>query len=590
MPRLKLFATVLALGVCLFPFSTFANPWNIIGFDSAGIGRGNALAGGAQGASSVYYNPAGLIKQKRRDVSFSYVYAHPLLRYQPDENTDLLDLSAFEPIDMATACASASNQDDCESDIERYNQYVNGVNGTADTKGLRQAVQDLYQRSIDGAENPRDLHGATIGMAMPLAINPEEAFAAAGIGIFVPFGPILYQRIKGPTTPYFLEYDDFPHRIVVDAAGAIEVIEGLRLGVGADILVNVNANVDITTILPPEFSIGNILSPDPNFQDILFYIDGKVDLPITITPIAGIQYSPTDWVDVGVRFRNEQRVDINAQVDLLLESAFGTRTIPAEILAGGLFTPRQVAGGFAFYPLDGLSVMADVTWKQWSRYIPPFAIEANIGGTALAQSACDLVNTFQDLDELVGDILSSIDLGSLVSGDTAQDMICSLVDSAIPSDISISVWDKNDKNNKLKDIIAPSFGIAYEKDKIIASAGYQFDPNPVPEQNGIFNILDADTHMVSGYLQYQILSFATAGVHLQYQMLKTTHTAKSSQRILSQTNDADGYPDAEFDEPIQALSELEDLVRNPQILTPGYPGYEVGGGYLTVGLQFNLIF
>lgn len=583
-----------ALSVCalvgLQPLSVTANPWAVIGFDSASIGKGNALTGGASGAASVYYNPAGLIKQKKRDIAFSYIYGHSLLNYNPQNNPDFLNLSSFDPIDI-NICSSESSEavrTECESDIERYNQYINGVNGTSDFDGLRQSYENLYSHIKRRAEQTRDLHGVTIGMSVPLALNPEEAFVAFGLGIFVPLGPIIYYRIKGPTSPYFLDYDDSPHRIVVDAAGAIEIFDGLRLGVGADIFANVGANVDASLFLPPEMSIGSIIAPAPNFQDIMFYVDGSVKVPISITPIAGVQYSPVEWVDLGVRFRNQQKVNIKANADIIVESAFGTSTIPIQVLAGGLFTPRQIAGGFAVHPLDGLSLFADATWKQWDQYTPPFAAEVNIGGQGLSEGACNLIKTFQDLDEQVLDLIESLDLDLPIKVD--QNGVCQLVDDLIDDDIRISVWDRKDRRNRFKNVIAPAFGAQYTKEKLLATLGYQFDPTPVPNQTSIFNILDANTHIVSTYFQYQILSFVTAGFHAQYQLMANRTTNKDRARILDQTNNSDGFPDAEFDYNNATLSKFQDAVEGRQILTPGYPGYSVGGGYISVGIQFNLIF
>ena len=572
--------------IALQPVPVAANPWAIIGFDSASIGKGNALTGGASGAAATYYNPAGLIKEKKRDISFSYIYAHSLLNYDTQPNPDFVDLSGLNPVNID--CSVEANPRACETDVERYNQYVNGINGTSDARGLRTAYEDLYAKIERRTEQTRDLHGVTIGMAIPLALNPEDAFAAFGVGIFVPLGPIIYYRVKGPTSPYFLDYDDSPHRIVIDAAGAIEIVEGLRVGIGADIFANVAANVDATILLPPEFTIGNILAPEINFQDIMVYVDGSVKVPITVTPIAGIQYSPNKWVDLGVRFRNEQKVNVKADAALVLESAFGTDRVPIEILAGGLFTPRQLAGGFAFYPMEGLSLYADATWKQWDRYLPPFAAEINVGGSALGSGACNLVKTFQDLDELVFDVVEDIDLP--IDIDLDQEGVCDLVKDLVPEDINISLWDRKDRRNKFKNVISPALGASFTKDKLLLSGGYQFDPTPVPAQTGIFNILDANTHILNTYVQYQILSFATVGVHAQYQLMANKTTTKSRQRILDQTSDSDGYPDAEFSYPNESMANLQSAVAGTQVLSPGYPGYTVGGGYLSVGLQFNLIF
>ncbi len=580
-----------------------ANAWSYIGYDGQSMGKGGALTGGAAGPAALFYNPAGLIKEKQREGVVSYMHGEPLMTYAPLRNDHFLDFSNFSLIDsgdITSTCGTSDEDDTCVKDFTRYNNYLEraaGI-GNPDSSGVRGAFQRLYQDVRRKAENPDRVNGITLGGSVPLAIDPEDAFAAAGVSIFLPLGPIIYQRIKGPTTPYFLKYDDAPHRIVVDIGGAVEVMEGLRLGIGVDVLVDVSAGIDANVILPAELRIGSLLNPQPNLADITFLVDGFVELPPVFAPVAGIQYSPADWVDLGVSFRDQQNVNVKADTLLILDSPFGTQEIPAEVLTGGVFTPRQLGGGFAFYPIDGLGLFADATWKQWSKYRPPFAVEANISGAGISGGACDLIRTFADLEEQINTLIPS-DFEDFVS--IGPDEICRLIDDNFGDDIEISVWDPSDNRNQLNNTVSPAFGVSYGQEKWEGSVGYRYEPTPVPTQDGIFNILDADTHVYSGFFEYQVHSFVTVGTYAQYRQISPTTTRKSEDRVLSQTNDSDAFPDLD-DEPSNGpedagfetvdpqLQELADYVDGTQILSPGYPGYKLSGGYLSVGLQVNVIF
>lgn len=587
MLRFRPLVTAFAVASCVASFvaePASANSWSVFGFDGHSMARGNALTGGAKGAQAVYYNPAGLIREKKRDISLSFYHGEPLLKYEVDPTDDLLDLSGFATFTTAEINARCGNDQSCIDDYDRYNDYVRGG------QTVSEAYERLRARAVRRAKNAHRVDNVNLSGALPLAINPENAWAAAGVGVSLPIGPITYQRLKGPTTPFFLRYDDTPQNLSAIVGAGIEPIDWLRLGIGVMLFADLSINLNAHLLLPPELFI-EPLELSANFQDIQLYLDGEATMPLSISPTAGIQISPAPWVDIGIAFREQQRADIKADSTIAVETPLGVNAIPVEVLAGAIFTPREVAAGFSFYPLAGMAIMADVTWQQWSRYIPPFAIEANIAGVGGA--ACDLIGSVQNLDPLLRDVVGS--LGSLAESlpfDLNSDGICDFVEDIIPSNINIATFDRNDPDNVYNDTIVIGFGFEYGKDDWQIATGYRYEPTPIPAQTGIFNVLGADTHSLGAGFNYKVLSFASIGLFSQYRMLKSTYTRKSDARIDDELA-ADAYPDIEdanFGNGDETLAALQELVDGKQVVTPGYPGYTVGGSFLSVGLQANIWF
>src|SRR5690606_18658710 len=128
-------------------------------------------------------------------------------------------------------------------------------------------------------ESPRNMWGVTVGGVLPVAYDPDDAWLSVGGAVFVPLGPVVYQRLRTPDMPFFMRYDDGPHRVVINAGAAAELPGNFRIGVGADLLVDVVASPEVGLIVPPEVTIIDGISVNPNFSDFRFYADGTIKLP-----------------------------------------------------------------------------------------------------------------------------------------------------------------------------------------------------------------------------------------------------------------------------------------------------------------------
>ncbi len=560
--------------------SASANAWEYVGFNGRSIAMGGAMIGGAEGAASAFYNPAGLIRGKKRGGELTFMAGIPLLSLDTKENKELTALAERDKLsEDSCAAVDEKNQADCVRTINKHNRYI----------GSAKEHLAFNKRLIDQAINPKTLYGVTLGGVLPLAYDPKDAFIAVGGAAFIPIGPVAYQRIKSPTVPYFLRYDDGPHRIVINAGASAELPYGIRLGAGAGFLVDISAFAEANIFIPPEL----LVLPEPNIQDIRFVAQGTVQLPISIFPVAGLQYEPAPWINIGISYRHKQEVNIELDGELAVYSGRDTvDKIPLSIATSGVFTPTSVGGGVSLIPIDGLTINVDATWKQWSKYNPPFSIDLQIAG--LQEAACSVVDSVDQLPGLL-DALPDEFRGILENDDGDLDL-CQLIQDTLPAEVETNTYSTN---TKIKDVVEIATGVEYIiDDSYIVSGGYRFQPTPIPDQTGIYNILDADTHVLSGRfaVNWQGVNIGLFG---QYSLLasrkvkKVSSGATSSQDQLAAvdqdvSNDATfSYSDANIAESLTAIEELSADARYANAL---YPEYTIGGGFLTVGLEVSMDF
>lgn len=571
----RILAVVLG-GVLAAPVPAWAHAWEYLGFSSESIAMGGAMIGGAKGASSAFYNPAALIRGRTRGGELSVLAGIPLMNVTAGDNAALEEVANLPDL-PSNGCADldAEGLVDCNRAVAKYDRYRYAAQGHLDYN------KKLYEK----AAQPRSIYGATVGGVLPLAFDPKDAVLAVGGAVFVPIGPVVYQRIKSPSIPYFLRYDDGPHRVVINAGLSGELPFGLRLGIGADMLVDVLASIDANIFVPPELFI----LPEPNLQDLRFEGEGAVELPIAVSPTAGLQYEPAPWINLGLLFRYEQNVKINLDGNIIVHTGRASpNKIPVSVATSGTFTPTTVGGGVSLLPIEQLTINIDAAWKQWSHYEPPFSVDLQISG--IADTACNVIENIDQLPEILE--LIPEDLKSFIP----EDGVCGLIKQVVPSEISANPYSSK---TKFKDVVEISLGVKYgfKKDQYSLSGGYKFLPTPVPDQTGIYNILDSDTHVLSGGVgaTWQGINFSLFG---QYRMLSER---KFEKRLIPSTTtddfadfDQDALPDASFSysNPVIAsgLTTLEDSTAGIQYATPGYPSLTIGGGYLTVGAEASMSF
>lgn len=577
----------------LFSSPLSASPWIIFGFDGPSIGLGNAMAGGVSGPASSVYNPAGLAHTSGLESEVSLFYARPFLSYSQNPNPQLQDFSEFTLLDDKTICVGPRDNDDCRLAIARYNRYITGA------KSLYTYEQELNDRIVERTESPLPLKALSLGASysIPREFVPfPVAFGGALFALLDPFA-VLYQRIKGTTTPYFLRFDDTPHRIAIAGGGGFEPLPWLRLGVGVDFLLDVMAEPDARVILPPELHIFNPFPvPSPNLKDIRFFTDGKVLEPVVLAPLAGLQVSPLPWLELGAAFREEQKARIRLEGVAEIFTPVGITRVPIEILTSAAFTPRVIRGGVRLGPWNyrGLRtrLLGEVAYQRWSTYIPSFGITGQIGG--VSSVSCDLARSLSDLED-IAQVIRNLPSGNLFANLLKPDNLCALLQGNIQDQISFQTFDKT--LVVFRDTWNPALGLVMEYKRLNLSLGYRYEPSAVGPQTNLYNILDPNRHIYSMYLGYAVNERILLGAFAQLHALRKAHETKTHylKQELGNLNEAstpDAYPDPNLPDTSfhPALDQLKKKTAGVQLLSPGYPGYSVGGHYLTIGLHASFAF
>jgi hypothetical protein len=578
----------------LLPFSSLsASPWFIFGFDGPSIGLGNALSGGVAGPASVYYNPAGLGESTTLTTTISYLYARPFLKYKQDPNPSLLDLSNFQPLEESQVCRESNNTDDCRIAILRYNRYIQGA------RKLYTYELDLKERIEDRTANTLPLHGLSVGVAYPLPDTVVPVPVVVGGGVFALLDPfaVLYQRIKGTTSPYFLRFDDSPHRLAIDGGVGVRPLRWLEIGGGVDFLLGVDVTPDLRVIFPPELHIFDPFPfPNPNLKDIRFYVDGEVLEPVVLAPVAGIKLLPLEWLSIGASFREEQKAKIKLSGTAQIVTPQGVSQLPVDLLTSAAFTPRVIAGGFHLGPFRTsrwrLDLYGEVAYQRWSTYIPPFGITAQIGG--VSGVSCDLVKSLSDLEEIAR-IAKDLPGGNLLTNLLNPDSLCTLLQGNVQDQLKIQTFDP--KLVHFRDTWNPAVGVGVGVSRFQLNLGYRYEPSAIGTQTDLYNILDPDRDIFSLYAGYRVMERVEIGAYGQLHRVRPAHVEKKTYNgkplsSLDEETTPDAYPDPNLPRSSYdpALEGLKERTAGVQLLSPGYPGFSVGGSYLTMGLHVSVEF
>lgn len=117
---------------------------------------------------------------------------------------------------------------------------------------------------------------------------------------------------------------------------SIEVVENLTLGAGLDINYS--------------FLETNSAVPAPGFPETTG--SSQLDSALGIGGRIGLIYEPLPWLKVGATY--------------LFRNRFQRFDRYADLFFAGVDLPQQVAVGLAFLPMDGMSILADFRWIDWS--------------------------------------------------------------------------------------------------------------------------------------------------------------------------------------------------------------------------------
>ncbi len=308
---------------------------------------------------------------------------------------------------------------------------VGAARSTSVAGGFSYAAYDLEFRGDDPrfdeeVERQQPLSALTLGLSR--ALDPDEdAFfnrIALALGVFLPTRQIVGPEAQtGPGRPEFFLYGARRDKLGVLPAVAFRVLpaggieQTLAIGIGATIFADISGKFVFDLAAAPASSVA-------------------ADLKLTydVAPNFGIFWWPVDWLSVGVAYRGA--LALKAEFDVVIDlDGDGASDFPLDLEALTLYQPQQVAFGIAMDPAPWLTISADVTWHDWSRFEDPFIT--------------------------IEPIVAQID-------------------------------------PDFEDIFVPRAGVEIEPRPGLAfRAGYTFQPTPIPEQRGETTLVDLGKHVAS---------------------------------------------------------------------------------------------
>ena len=268
---------------------------------------------------------------------------------------------------------------------------------------------------------------------------------AAGAAAAIPDQATIRVRILPATQPRFVLVNNQTQRAELIVALAAELYRGLSVDDGfaaGAILQGEGINIQ-----------GNILGR-------LATSSAGVDIQAKITPMAGLYYGGLKRLKIGLCYRGPLYIGVQstATANLSLTEGFPIldlidTDLVLQVTQKTFYSPQQVVLGAAWKRKGRLTIAADLTWTDWSRY-------------PVASPSLFL--------EAVG-VLSVI------------------LDDIPPFDVSLVEM-------AFEDTFDPRIGIEYllrpgGSHEIALRAGYMYKRSPVPEQSGVTNYLDNDQHV-----------------------------------------------------------------------------------------------
>lgn len=422
--------------------SALANTHDTFGVGVAQIGMGNAQTAAVSGGAAAYYNPAGLARKGgiRLDAGIQSFAPH---------------FPYFEGI--------------------VYDRNQNGqIDFDADGNPETTTVATAYP--------------ATTGMGINAALG-LTSWMSLGASIYMPTDYLMRIEMGDPYVPYYPMYKSRTQKFSAYMGAGFKVFDGLYIGVGGSVgtaaTVKGRATSSVNIKTAQEDENGNA-----ELTEVVSAINVdniQIALKSAMSPNVGVMFN-FGWLNenlaglnIGAVYRGESAVTANVdfQVNATGNVTLGDDTIYSgpltaepihttiENMKSG-FNPANAAVGVSYTYKDKLTVDVDAVWTEWSKYqedmlaIPTQQI--------LVEGAA--IITVGGLRETEGD-------PGLVWHNTVAPKIGLEWTAPMPR--------------------GGDMGFTYS-----VRAGYGFQPTPVPEQTERVNMMDADKHMFSGGLGFQI--------------------------------------------------------------------------------------
>ena len=296
---------------------------------------------------------------------------------------------------------------------------------------------------------------------------------------------------EDPYLPHYTRWRNRPHRLVLNLAASLKIVDGLWIGGGVTVLARARLSLGFQIeARASDEDLGGSTPGDDSGGDLRvdFLVNPwriEVDVAPHLAPVVGLLWDlgglhePLRGLRIGAVYRHpvdilidptDLSLDLYGVVDDVGELGDVLIPVRAQVLFSILdfSTPRQVAVGLA-WDRPELALAVDVTWHQWSEVLPSVA--------RIDEENTDAEVGLVDLEPRV---LNARVLGDLGFADTVSVQVGG---ELRPPPIRLTGALRH-----------------FQELGVIVRLGYGFDPAFVPEQTGLTNLLDNNTHRVTAGL------------------------------------------------------------------------------------------
>jgi len=223
--------------------------------------------------------------------------------------------------------------------------------------GYMNVDQSLKINGLDSGVDP--VRGLVGGLVAPGVIAGIPF--AFGFAIHLPDDRLSRVRAEQQDQPRWELYDNRNQRLYLAASLAVSPWPWLQLGGGLSFMSSTTGSINISGQL-------DIFQSDDS--QVRHSVDA--DLTAIRYPEFGARITPTkDWA-VAVVYRGQfsLSLDLNATLQGNI-SSLTTAYYDLQTTSVNNFLPQQVVLGNSWEPVKGLHASFDLTWVNWSAYVPP---------------------------------------------------------------------------------------------------------------------------------------------------------------------------------------------------------------------------
>lgn len=484
-------AIFLLCWVCLAPQAQ-AGPFSLIGYDTSAMAGANSDVAYGESYGVLFSNPA-LMSRFEPITGVSFVL------YKPELKVELMDRPAGVDISMI--------------------QHKTNVNDFA----------YIADRSVPTVtlENPRADHRIT-DTQVYLGVGMTYSFGLKGFRIgAVTMLPLMDQlKVRSyyadereqyfTNTVHFARFGEWTPIVGGIVGASYSPIQYISLGIGLQISAGMVAGM-------------NIYIPEASVQDYGLMAIDQMKMAVKFRPIIGIQSEPTEWMSIGLTWRNESYVDTDAYGKMNLWKfndndnldGWSPKRVTQKYKATLDYEPMEVAASLGF-KYAGWKIQGGVTWNRWSNFIG-------------------------------------------LQGDRPQEV-------AVNTPVNAGDMITQGSDYEWMDTISATAGTSYRyTDWGEAKLGFNYAPSPVPAQRGRTSYADSNVWGLGLGNRFNIeVMEKTFILELAFQFWQMTErtTYKDPNQV------RDEFPDASKE---NLTGETVTAAQGLQTNSPGFPGYTQKG-------------